>query len=220
MFRFLSASKAPPAEILNKRRFPRFTTKVITCSLGEVVDLSAGGIRLRGKGKAPVCRGQIIPMSLHAHDSQVTIKARAVHIRRVGLRTWEAGFAFVDLRPQLAIDIDNLGKTGEIPRWTYVAPKMVRAEATLPDYYKTLAVKPTARWEQIRVSFHQLAKKYHPDANPDPSATEHFQSLIEAYKVLKDPDKRKQYDILYADRDQNPIQIKQPLPVKERRKAS
>jgi hypothetical protein len=220
MFGFLSASKAPSPEIINKRRFPRFTTKVISCSLGEVVDLSAGGVRLRGKGKAPVCRGQIIPMTLFAHESQVTIKARAVHIRRVGLRTWEAGFAFVDIRPQLAIDIDNLGKTGEIPRWTYVAPKVVRAEASLPDYYKTLGVKQAAKWEQIRVSFHQLAKKYHPDANPDPSATARFQQLIEAYKVLKDPDKRKQYDILYADRDQNPMQVKQPLPVNERRKAS
>ena len=214
MFGFLSASKAPAKSVIDKRRYPRFTTKVITCSLGDVMDLSAGGIRLRGKGKTPVCRGQIIPLTLRAHDSETVTKARVVHIRRVGLRTWEAGFAFVDIRPQLVSDIENLGKHGEIPRWSYVAPRMVRAEAALPDYYKTLAVKPTAKWEQIRVSFHTLAKKYHPDANPDPSATSKFQSLIEAYKILKDPEKRKKYDELYAE--QQPV-VKQPLPTHERR---
>src|SRR4051812_185969 len=215
MFGFLSASKTPQS-VIDKRRFPRFATTLISCSLGEVADLSAGGIRLRGRGKTPVCRGQIVPLTLHAHESQVMVKSRVVHIRRVGLRTWEAGFAFVDIRPSLAIDIDNLGRTGEIPRWSYVPPKLVRAEASLPDYYGALKVKQSAKWEDIRKAFHILAKKYHPDANPDPSATAKFQSLIEAYKVLKDPDKRKRYDVLYADRDQQPIPLK-PVPLKERR---
>src|SRR5678816_1954099 len=99
MFGFLGGAKPTPQALVDKRRYPRFTTTVITCSLGDVVDLSAGGIRLRGRGKTPVCRGQIIPITLKAHDSQTITKARVVHIRRVGLRIWEAGFAFVDLRP-------------------------------------------------------------------------------------------------------------------------
>src|SRR5215212_8701703 len=181
MFRFLSASKPTPQELIDKRRSRRFQTAIISCSLGDVVDLSSGGIRLRGRGKTPVCRGQILPLTLKAHASEVTTNARVVHIRRVGLRTWEAGFAFVDLRPSLAIDIDNLGRTGEIPRWSYSPPRMVRAEASLPDYYETLGVKQNTKWEQIRRSFHALAKQYHPDANPDPEATQKFQLIIEAY---------------------------------------
>jgi len=217
MFGFLSASKAPQS-IIDKRRFPRFVTTVITCSLGEVAELSAGGIRLRGRGKTPVCRGQIIPLSLKAHDSEAQTKARVVHIRRVGLRTWEAGFAFVDLRPSLVNDIENLGKTGEIPRWTYIPPRQLRAEASLPDYYGALGLRQNANLEDIRKSFHARAKKYHPDVNPDPAAVPKFMRMLEAYKVLKDPDKRKKYDLLYADRDQYPIPAKHPLPVQERRK--
>ena len=202
MFGFLSGSKPIPQSVLDKRRYPRFATRVIACSLGDVVDLSAGGIRLRGRGKTPVCRGQIIPLTLKAH----------------GLRTWEAGFAFVDLRPSLVNDIENLGRTGEIPQWTYIPPRSVRAEATLPDYYGALGLKPSARPEDIRQAFHIRAKKFHPDVNPDPAVAGKFMKMVEAYKVLKDPDKRRKYDILYADRDQQPIPRKDPIPVNDRRR--
>src|SRR3954470_19237754 len=132
MFRLFGSAKETPQALVDKRRYPRFSTKVIACSLGDVVDLSAGGIRLRGRGKMPVCRGQIIPLTLKAHDSETVTKARVVHIRRVGLRTWEAGFAFVDLRPSLVNDIETLGKSGEIPQWTYIPPRHFKAEASLP----------------------------------------------------------------------------------------
>ena len=218
MFGFLGGAKPTPQALVDKRRYPRFTTTVITCSLGDVVDLSAGGIRLRGRGKTPVCRGQIVPITLKAHDSQTITKARVVHIRRVGLRTWEAGFAFVDLRPALVNDIENLCQNGEIPHWTYIPPRMVQAEASLPDYYGTLGLKQNAKIVDIRKAFHLRAKKYHPDVNPDAGASANFMRVIEAYKVLKDPDKRKKYDLLYADRDQYPIPKKDPLPTHERRR--
>ena len=220
MFALFGGSKTTPQALIDKRRYPRFSTKLITCSLGDVVDLSAGGIRLRGRGKTPVCRGQIVPLTLKAHDSQAITKARVVHIRRVGLRTWEAGFAFVDLRPSLVNDIENLCRTGEIPQWTYIPPRMIQAEATLPDYYGALGLKPSAKLEDIRKAFHVRAKKLHPDVNPDPAAAGKFMRTVEAYKVLKDPDKRKKYDLLYADRDQHPIPRKEPLPMHERRKSA
>ena len=88
----------------------------------------------------------------------------------------------------------------------------------MPDYYGTLGLKPNARIEDIRKAFHLRAKKYHPDVNPDPGASANFMRVIEAYKVLKDPDKRKKYDLLYADRDQHPIPKKDPLPTYERRR--
>jgi len=218
MFGFLGGAKQTPQALIDKRRYPRFSTNVITCSLGDVVDISAGGIRLRGRGKMPVCRGQIIPLALKAHDSETQTKARVVHIRRVGLRTWEAGFAFVDLRPSLVNDIENLGRTGEIPHWTYIPPRHVKAEASLPDYYGALGLKQSATLEDIRKNFHTRAKKFHPDVNPDPAVAGKFMKMLEAYKILKDPDKRKKYDLLYADRDQNPMPRKDPLPVHDRRK--
>ena len=63
------------------------------------------------------------------------------------------------------------------------------------DYYKTLEVGKTASAEEIKKSYRNLARKYHPDLNQDdPKAKEKFQKLQEAYDVLSDATKRKQYD--------------------------
>jgi DnaJ-class molecular chaperone len=63
------------------------------------------------------------------------------------------------------------------------------------DYYKTLEVNKNATADEIQKSYRQLARKYHPDLNQDdPKAKEKFQKLQEAYNVLSDPAKRKQYD--------------------------
>ncbi len=69
------------------------------------------------------------------------------------------------------------------------------------DYYGALGVKKTASAEDIRKAFRKLARKYHPDVNPDKSAEEKFKTISEANDVLSDPKKRKIYDQLgfYSD---------------------
>ena len=69
------------------------------------------------------------------------------------------------------------------------------------DYYGALGVKKTASAEEIRKAFRKLARKYHPDVNPDKSAEEKFKTISEANDVLSDPKKRKIYDQLgfYSD---------------------
>ncbi|XP_075869168.1 dnaJ homolog subfamily A member 3, mitochondrial-like isoform X2 [Nelusetta ayraudi] len=63
------------------------------------------------------------------------------------------------------------------------------------DFYGVLGVSRTASQKEIKKSYYQLAKKYHPDTNPDdPEAKEKFAKLAEAYEVLSDEVKRKQYD--------------------------
>lgn len=63
------------------------------------------------------------------------------------------------------------------------------------DYYKVLGVDRTASQDDIKKAFRKLARKYHPDLNPnDPTAKEKFQALNEANEVLSDPEKRKKYD--------------------------
>jgi molecular chaperone DnaJ len=67
--------------------------------------------------------------------------------------------------------------------------------ATRPDYYKTLGVDKKATPEEIKKAYRKLARQYHPDRNPDDKKAEaRFKEISQAYDVLGDPDKRKQYD--------------------------
>jgi curved DNA-binding protein len=63
------------------------------------------------------------------------------------------------------------------------------------DYYKVLGVDKTASDKNIKDAYRKLARKYHPDLNPnDTEANKKFQQLNEANEVLGDPEKRKKYD--------------------------
>ena len=65
------------------------------------------------------------------------------------------------------------------------------------DYYKVLGVSKAASADDIKKAFRKLARKYHPDVNPgDKKAEEKFKEINEAYEVLSDPDKRRKYDTL------------------------
>jgi molecular chaperone DnaJ len=76
------------------------------------------------------------------------------------------------------------------------------ATTTNKDYYATLGVKKTATAEEIRKAFRKLARKYHPDVNPnDKKSEEKFKEISEANDILSDEKKRKVYDQLgfYSD---------------------
>ena len=62
------------------------------------------------------------------------------------------------------------------------------------DYYEVLGVSKDADEKEIKSAFRKLAKKYHPDVSKEPDAAEKFKEAQEAYAVLSDEQKRKQYD--------------------------
>ncbi|WP_458248406.1 DnaJ C-terminal domain-containing protein [Streptomyces sp. MAI_2237] len=62
------------------------------------------------------------------------------------------------------------------------------------DFYEVLGVPRTADKDEIQRAYRNLARKYHPDVNKDPTAEERFKEINEAFSVLSDPDQRARYD--------------------------
>ena len=62
------------------------------------------------------------------------------------------------------------------------------------DPYKVLGVKRSAKTQEIRSAYRNLAKEWHPDKNDSPDAQEKFVEINAAYEILSDAEKRKRYD--------------------------
>ncbi|MDQ7038021.1 MAG: J domain-containing protein [Aquificota bacterium] len=75
--------------------------------------------------------------------------------------------------------------------------------SSIKDYYRILGVDRNATTEEIKRAYRRLARLYHPDRNPDPSAEEKFKEINEAYHVLSDEERRREYDRILKSGDEN-----------------
>ncbi len=69
----------------------------------------------------------------------------------------------------------------------------------MKDYYQILGVPFSATAQQITEAYRKLVFKYHPDRNPDPEAAQKFLEIQQAYEILSDPQKRREYDQEYIN---------------------
>ena len=64
------------------------------------------------------------------------------------------------------------------------------------DPYDTLGVMPTATADAIKTAYRKAARLYHPDRNPSPDAAARFRTFQEAYELLSDEARRRDYDLV------------------------
>jgi curved DNA-binding protein len=79
-------------------------------------------------------------------------------------------------------------------------------DKTFVDYYEMLRVSPGAELESIQRVHRALAARYHPD-NKETGNLERFLKVNEAFKILSDPEKRKEFDAHYKTRKENPMPV-------------
>ncbi|XP_032086192.1 dnaJ homolog subfamily A member 3, mitochondrial isoform X2 [Thamnophis elegans] len=116
----------------------------------------------------------------------------------LALARWRS-VAPVASRAALAPRVGNRCGTRPLPLvWAasfHTSRSFSSSSSSKEDYYQILGVPRSASQKEIKKAYYQLAKKYHPDTNKDdPKAKEKFSQLAEAYEVLGDEVKRKQYD--------------------------
>lgn len=86
---------------------------------------------------------------------------------------------------------------------------MYALKAMARDYYESLGIPRTAEEKEIRSAYRKLARKFHPDVNPnDKTAEARFKEVNTAHEVLSDPEKRKKYD-KYGERWEMADQIEE-----------
>ncbi|XP_077130737.1 dnaJ homolog subfamily A member 3, mitochondrial isoform X1 [Ranitomeya variabilis] len=107
-----------------------------------------------------------------------------------GVQRWPRGEGALRLALRAAITRASAGAFSG-----HVSQFHTSSSVNKSDYYQVLGVPKSATQKEIKKAYYQLAKKYHPDTNKDdPQAKEKFSQLAEAYEVLSDEVKRKQYD--------------------------
>ncbi|MGI9013366.1 MAG: DnaJ domain-containing protein [Phycisphaerales bacterium] len=189
-----------------KHREARHKVDGISCDAGEIVDLSRSGMRLRGKGKPLLRVGQRGRIALTFNGGVLNLVGHIVWQKRKGLRGWELGVTFIQLKPGLKKALEQISQFGFIPEEalenaasnTRRKKKAVRASLNMPDYYSVLGIDCDADDSQIQRAYRNLARKYHPDVAQDEASSRMFLRVTEAYETLKDAERRALFDLRSA----------------------
>ncbi len=112
----------------------------------------------------------------NAPDAEHRRKVRVMHCRLAGEGAYRAGCSFEDTPSEAKLPIKQA------------------ADVSLVDHYEALQLSPSADSDTVHRVYRLLAQRYHPD-NPDTGNATAFHALLQAHRVLSDPEKRAAYDI-------------------------
>lgn len=197
------------------RRSERFSTRGhgLRTHLGDVVDLSAIGMRVRSDERPGADSGDLLHLGIDNGSQTVRLAGRVVWVRRVS-GAWQVGVEFINVKPGVAAALTQLAKYGFINTSqagvaASAAPDgssgcecrprpqpPVRALVEIEDLYAVLGVPRTAGDAEIRAAYHKLARTHHPDVNHSPGSEERFALISKSWSVLRNPTLRARYDAM------------------------
>jgi hypothetical protein len=153
---------------------------------GRLVDVSDFGVGV--ETDTPFLVGTSLTVSSRFFGAESALRSKAaqvVHCRVTEQGTYRSGLAFDQTSSE-----NNNGKKEKARR-----PTPTR-DAQFNDYYEALQISSNADTETIQRVYRLLAQRYHPD-NADSGNEEAFRTVLAAYRVLSDPEKRAAYDAKY-----------------------
>ncbi len=185
-----------------ERRHERHSAKgKVKCPLGDVLDVSAGGMRVACSGKPALQPGTAAAIKLRTAAGVESVNARCCWVRKTGwIKGHEIGLKFIGITEQQAVRIGKIAKFGFLPEDDRdagtsdgqsngdsngkPAPK-ITAELDLSPYLKTLELPDDATPEQVRDAHRRLVRTCHPDVCDKPESQERFVELQQAYDMLR-----------------------------------
>lgn len=201
-FRKPTASQNHSAPDHNRRRAERIQTAILSCELGQILDISRKGLRISAAPNRPrPATGQQLSLSISSPTDALDLVAKVIRVRPIGMGRFELALDFAPMTDAQADAIESLARIGSTRAAMHTdAARRERLIAAMkvPDHYATLGVSPKATPEQVQAAFRTMARKYHPDVNKDPSAQPRFVEINEAHTILCDPQRRAEYDQVYS----------------------
>lgn len=195
------------------RRAERHPTDGFSCELGKVADISTGGMRIQATSKSAVHVGEVRNLKLRTPGGTIAVKGQIVRLARKGLRHYDIGVRFLEMRHGTATVLEALARFGFVgpgvtspggfstsgaahpPIANAPTPPDPKPAPDLPDYYMLLGIGPAATESDIQAAFRIMAWRFHPDVSDDPDGRAKFTLVHEAYKILRDPAQRQDYDM-------------------------
>jgi len=186
----------------DRRRSPRMQNAVVTCELGQIMEISRHGARVRSQRRPGLAAGTEFEVELSAPTDGMTARAVVVRVDAVKGGRFDLSFEFVGLGDEDRVALENLSRCGK-QRPQGAAQNDERRERLIaalrmPDYYEILGVKLGAGLDEVQAAYRSLARRYHPDVCRERDADKRFAMINEAHATLVDESRRRDYDGLYA----------------------